>query len=266
MLEPLVSDDTFEQWQQLLDQEDPVIYEELRQFWQSRDPTLVTTYNERLLEHWERIAYTREHFTRADDLPYGTDDRGEFWVRYGTPDRQYDGQLKATRGQVSTVCMILSCNSGIMGNAVFELDQRPYYDIWIYEKPNQHMKYNLVLIFGEDPKSGFGRLEIIEDFIPSRAFSFSNRYSAPSLLRESAGKASNLMSPGMVMQWIYYKQLATKDFYFANRFNEMTFEWDRVGPNPALGKHAGHTQLQQTRITTIRNMKVAPEEVSTYEK
>lgn len=52
-------------------------------YWRKRDPNLKTEVNERLLEHYIRIAYAR--------LEYGQniwpwDQRGEFYVRYGEPD------------------------------------------------------------------------------------------------------------------------------------------------------------------------------------
>lgn len=267
MLEPLVDREAYKRWKDLLEQNDPRLYRELRDFWGQLDPTPATRYNERLLEHWERIAYARREFTRAAEPPYDTDERGPAWVRYGAPDRQYQGRFLITPGDVAGVCRQLKkCDGSVMANAIMGLDHQPYYELWIYRRPNTEMRYNLVLIFGDSPTSGFGRVETIDDLIPSRAFSFSDRYAAPSLLYELEFKAGKKMSPGMVMQWIYYRQLATKDFYFADRFDRMVFEWDRADPNnPYLGKHAGPMHAQRARMVTLQNLKKAPGQISTYE-
>jgi hypothetical protein len=37
-------------------------------FWKSRDPILVTPYNERLAEHFQRLRYARSHFRRFTDM------------------------------------------------------------------------------------------------------------------------------------------------------------------------------------------------------
>jgi len=54
-----------------------------RRYWEIRDPDPQTAANERLLEHWIRIAYARIEFGR-DEWPW--DARGEAYVRYGEPD------------------------------------------------------------------------------------------------------------------------------------------------------------------------------------
>ncbi|MCZ6635946.1 MAG: tetratricopeptide repeat protein [bacterium] len=52
-------------------------------FWRMRDPAPVTASNERLLEHYRRIAFALEHFG-AYRFPW--DARGEAYIRYGRPD------------------------------------------------------------------------------------------------------------------------------------------------------------------------------------
>lgn len=55
----------------------------LRQFWARRDPDLMTQVNERLIEHYRRVWYARDHFGQKK-APW--DRRGEVYVRYGDPD------------------------------------------------------------------------------------------------------------------------------------------------------------------------------------
>ena len=52
-------------------------------FWAGRDPAPVTASNERLLEHYRRVAYALEHFGTFAQ-PWDT--RGEIYIRYGRPD------------------------------------------------------------------------------------------------------------------------------------------------------------------------------------
>ena len=55
----------------------------LRRFWAGRDPDLITPVNERLLEHYRRVTYSRQHFS-AGKKPW--DRRGEAYIRFGEPD------------------------------------------------------------------------------------------------------------------------------------------------------------------------------------
>ncbi len=52
-------------------------------YWGTRDPDPKTAVNERLLEHFIRIAYARIEFGRQD---WPWDPRGDFYVRYGPPE------------------------------------------------------------------------------------------------------------------------------------------------------------------------------------
>ena len=55
----------------------------LRRFWGRRDPNLLTEVNERLLEHFRRVWYARQNFSKGRQ-PW--DRRGEVYVRFGEPD------------------------------------------------------------------------------------------------------------------------------------------------------------------------------------
>lgn len=265
MLKPLVERSLYKKWERLMEAGDADLYRELRLFWQLADPTPATQYNERLIEHWERIAHARKHFDRKQDSPYGTDDRGLVYVQYGSPDRKVDGRLHITRGEVASVCSQLRlCNSEIMPTVAMDLHTHPYYEIWIFDRPNMDMEFDLVLIFGDKARGGFGKVETVEDFIPSRAFSLSNRFNSPSP-GTGANNPGEKMTPGMVLQWLYYEKFSTTDFFFANRFGELGFQWDRADKSdPRLGKHQGPVQQERSKMITRRNLNHAPPEMSTY--
>lgn len=55
-------------------------------YWRANDPLNLTEYNERLLEHYSRVAYANLRFTtKTDSTPGWKTDRGEVVMRYGEP-------------------------------------------------------------------------------------------------------------------------------------------------------------------------------------
>jgi len=65
-------------------------YKDLKRFieyyWNVRDPLLMTDYNERLLEHYSRVAYANLRFSVKDmDVTGWRSDRGDIVLRYGEP-------------------------------------------------------------------------------------------------------------------------------------------------------------------------------------
>ena len=70
-------------------------------FWAGRDPAPITVANERLLEHYRRVAYALEHF---GEFQHPWDARGEVYIRYGRPDhvsRSDDIRLETERRVVA---------------------------------------------------------------------------------------------------------------------------------------------------------------------
>ncbi len=55
------------------------------QFWARRDPDILTKINERIIEHYRRIWYSRTFFS-SNTYPW--DQRGIVYVRYGEPDHR----------------------------------------------------------------------------------------------------------------------------------------------------------------------------------
>jgi len=264
MLRPLAGNQNYKRWQELLEQEDPGLYSELRGFWQLLDPTPGTLYNERLLEHWERITVVRERFQKKSDPPYGTDERGVMYVKYGPPDRQAEGRLRADRSKVIQVCQeIGGCNTDLMPEVVYELDMQPWYEIWVYDRPNKEMQYNFTAIFGEKPGGSFGRVVTIEELIPSSAFTLGSRFNFTLLQAGATVSPSGKVTPGMIIQYLYYEQLAGVDYFFAHRLSRFNNEYFR---NEGNIKYQGHFQSLEARGLTLENRNKAPSELSTYEK
>lgn len=57
-----------------------------RDYWRQRDPDPTTPLNERLIEHYARVAYSRLFFSEEK---YPWDERGEPYIRYGRPDLRF---------------------------------------------------------------------------------------------------------------------------------------------------------------------------------
>src|SRR3984957_7783672 len=77
-------------------------------FWQRRDPTPDTEENEYKEEHYQRIAYSNEHF--AAGIPGWKTDRGRIYIIYGKPDEieshpsggTYERPIEEGGGETST--------------------------------------------------------------------------------------------------------------------------------------------------------------------
>ena len=57
----------------------------LKRFWNSKDPDLSTSVNERLLEHYRRVWYALTEFSKGKK-PWDT--RGDVYIRFGEPDHR----------------------------------------------------------------------------------------------------------------------------------------------------------------------------------
>ncbi len=62
----------------------------VNKFWDHKDPLFLTRYNERLLEHYSRVAYSDLMFSVAKQNVTGwKSDRGEIMLRYGEPENRF---------------------------------------------------------------------------------------------------------------------------------------------------------------------------------
>lgn len=61
-------------------------------FWKSRDPDPSIAENERLMEHFRRLKFAREHYHFTAPPYY--DDRGKIYIKYGEPDARYHSSIE----------------------------------------------------------------------------------------------------------------------------------------------------------------------------
>ena len=110
--------------------------EMVRRFWNRLDPTPLTPVNERLIEHYRRVAYARQNFPGGKQ-PW--DDRGDVYVRLGSPDhisRSDDIRIECD----PTVCnarenfanRLHSVHPVAFGRPTFPVTGNQRWEYWVY--------------------------------------------------------------------------------------------------------------------------------------
>ncbi|MFC1558823.1 GWxTD domain-containing protein [candidate division KSB1 bacterium] len=101
-------------------------------FWRKRDPLFLTEYNERILEHYSRVAFSNLKFTpkKMKNPPQGwKTDRGMIYIRYGQP-------LRIAR---------LRPSHSAAGGSGFELTEIWYYNNFSFAFSDEYMTGNFIL-------------------------------------------------------------------------------------------------------------------------
>ncbi len=201
----------------------------IKKFWIERDPTPTTPWNERLSEHWQRVAYARRNHTHNRSSPYGTDDRGVFHVKYGTPDR-------ITRG-TANVSSAEQRQYGISTDFVARFDRSPQYEIWRYA--TMHRGEFTYFLFGNVGGTGpFTHVRGLHEILPSSA------RLPPSL--DPNSPLSRGIRPWHYLELLYYDDLARMGGPFGLRFGELERLWNRSRePNEGLLEAASQRFLAE---------------------
>lgn len=280
-LEPLATDSELRSWRANLERGDPLIFRQLTGFWKKMDPTLSTEHNERLVEHWERIAYARKNFDRGQRTAFGTDERGEVYLRYGEPDLVKNGVLQYHSSLAKSIIVDIIQTGLRDPNAYRRLDSpiknypnsfareaqnhhlSPEYEIWVYRVLNPDSEDHTIFTFGSNAETGnFERVTSVEDFIPNEAFSMGARQIiSVSGIRghETINQFSALKNirVGIVLQMMYYDQLSTVDAFFGNMYEDIASRVnDRSSISPSLGeemKTRSQMELTERRLRSPRD-------------
>lgn len=122
-----------------------------RRFWIQADPSPLTHVNERLIEHYRRVAYARANFG-AGRFPW--DDRGEVYVRFGAPDhisRSGDMQLEmdrevqdARQNFVNRRRLSLQVTPG---QPIFPVPRDTWWSYWVYTDLDKGTEFTFVRRF-----------------------------------------------------------------------------------------------------------------------
>ncbi len=194
--------------------EDPVALAlEIERYWMELDPTPTTIVNERLLEHWKRVTDARVLFAYNRSSPYRTDDRGTYYVKYGTPDRMMRGTLSVSRWEQDLI--------GIPREVVERYDKFPQYEIWRFATlhPGRFTYY----VFGNLEGSGpFQRVDGLHELIPRGARSYTVDYRGA-----NAPLGSTVTGRRAVhyLEYAYYRDVAGMGGPFGLRADELDRLW-----------------------------------------
>lgn len=233
---PLLEDEQAERWRRMARREEPELLREIKAFWLQKDPTPTTLLNERLIEHWERIAYARANFTKTKAPPYGTDDRGIIYVKYGKPDRSraltlgiHEGIMMQWATKRDPIGQVLNALIEVgepaatdprqerteLRKTINKFNYFPDCEVWAYH--DQLENRNVIYLFGpRGGKGSFGLRSGLEELIPDDAFH-----------RIRTGEFRGLL-PGALIQLMFYHELAAFDASFAERLNELEQAWERA--------------------------------------
>ena len=196
-----------EHWAQVGRDDPASLATAIKRFWIERDPTPSTPVNERLIEHWRRVAQARREFVYDRSSPYGTDDRGTFFVKYGAP-------AEITWGHAS-VDAYEEALYRLPAYLRISVDVAPQFEIWLYEtiRPDEATYF----LFGNTDGTGpFKHVEGLHRILPSNTW----RRLGRRRIRTSD-----------VLQLVYYADLARAGGPFARRYAEL----DRIWLSPGRG-------------------------------
>lgn len=271
-------------WLSLLENNDPALYIELKTFWINNDPISSSPYNERLIEHWERIHRAQKNFTKNTNSVYATDDRGLIYVKYGEPDDIQKGTLSLNNTDIqlwakeiltrqepsdaftSTGMSFEQRALSILSTEVLEdnlakqiVDRvlthhnHSDYEIWIYKRMNTGYRNNLIFIFGY-PAGGrpYGLVDSPEEFISNSAFR------PRSMRRENYS-----FNMGPLFQLSIYNDLKFVDDYFLDSFHDLQ---DNLYNNQSIIDESSSEYLRNKYSSELRSIQDnAPLQASIYD-
>ncbi len=268
---PVLTSSEKENLQHYLDEHDPRIYKKIRGIWNTRDVIISSEINERLIEHWERIIYAKENFTKNDTTVYGTDERGEIYVRLGEPTNIEKGRVGTSNHEVRAKLYDLQNKGHIHPQAseeVFRLQQHIMssvipadFELWQYYDVTEVERDQIFFLFGRRGGSGeFGLRNSVEEFISNSVFN-------NSAFGTRGGGGADIRI-GTFLQFVYYNDLSTYDRFFGNRLQEYDRAWqnsigfDRVDGRTLRNRISRSNATRATQSVYDR----APNDTSIYER
>ncbi|AXJ00240.1 GWxTD domain-containing protein [Cyclonatronum proteinivorum] len=286
-LSPLMPESLHAELVNRLKEGSPDVLAGIRGFFVQLNPVLTSNLNERLIEHWERIAYARKHFTRSRSSVYGTDDRGLIYVRYGPADRIETGSFtmnvndilgfageiinQQEREQAQNPSRGFDNEpGGLMGFILDEMFKdnlakliadnvlttriSDRYEIWIYENRAWPGRRNVTFMFGVNAQTGtYGLQTSPESFIPQSAF------------RERRMRMGDFnFNAGPLIQLSMYKDLRFVDDTYMDIYYDY---FDRLLSDESIIQESGYSYLlyrYADELEAIRNL--APQISSVYDE
>jgi len=265
MMEPLLERRVFRQWTRDFENRDSRLLREIRDYWVRHDVLPSTERNERLIEHWQRIHYSRKHFTNDTSTVYGADVRSEIYVRLGPPDRQRSGTLPLNTGEIRGRLFDLVEAGYIPVSQTYTLQSsimRGYipgrYDFWRYDHVSPEGP--VIYLFGRPGRENRYRLmESLDDFISGSSYR--------QVVLGTRGTRSAFRA-GYFLQLMLYNEAATIDHYFGNRLVEYDRVWNQaVFRRSADARLIGERNSPQLAAHDMRQIQIrAPLSKSSFER
>lgn len=276
-MKPLIGDGIYRQWRAWWEENSAELVSDMRGFWVQLDPTPAKTANERLIEHWERIATAKQRFTRNGKTIYGTDERALIYIRYGEPDRTESGiltlqsfnigpwlanQLRMKRETGSELPEQFEdldmAQMGRLENSIYQFHQYPEFEVWFYDRLAPGAEEPIPFIFGTDINTDeFTHLDSVEDFIPQRAYYPERIEEEDNLEFTRAG-----ITPALILQLLYYEQLIDVDPFFRTRLETLQNNILEQGLPAFQGMDL--TFANESRNLIQQRMTRTPKQRSTY--
>lgn len=280
-LAPVVGEGIYRQWNQWWQKKPASLGSDMRGYWVQQDPTPSKITNERLIEHWKRIVQSKSRFTKNSSTIYGSDDRALIYIRYGEPDRVRSGiltlqssnirpwlenqlQQPVSKDEMEGQPKDPEVRDAELTNRLLDImyryHQYPEFEIWFYENLHTSQQEPIIFLFGTDVSTNrFSLQTSLEDFIPERAFNSERERSEDEELNFTRAG----ITPALMLQLIYYEQLAQADPFFESRINDLKSDVLEQG----LKAYRGMDLQFRTESHDMVNRKIteAPVEKSTFE-
>jgi len=270
---PIAPDSVYADWRRMVNDRNPAVYKSIIAFWDSINFLPSPNYNARLLEHWERISYARKHYNTQSKAPYGTDIRGEFYVKYGEPAKTGTMEVEISPEEIQSVLSKMNVFYYNYSSTIdYYLDsinlttaEHPIsnIEIWKYNSTREDSDSYLMLYFIKNSNDGYEQIDVIDDLILSSSFLGNNRLNRETNDNIRARNSrTQLPSSGLLKQWIYYNRLRTFDETFAEIYAGM--ENDRFSEASSNFKtRSGHNFKFLNRAQAKKNLEDAPATSST---
>lgn len=287
MMRPILPESLYHSWLSMVRNYNPEIFSEMRGYWILNNPVQDTALNERLIEHWERIAYVRSNFRINNSTVYGGDERSIIYVKLGEPDKIESGTFLSNNNHIQFVAREIlrqqeeevdsfgqdvmqrlddsvqgmAMNSYYMNNLAKNITDRVLSErissnfmVWVYNRFDMGIPENLIYIFGKDASTGsFGLIRSPEQFIPSSAF------------RPVQVRGSNFrFNMGPILQMSIYNDLRFVDDKFMDIYNELA---DRLLSDESIISESSTSYLMYKFADELEAMRdAAPEHFSIYDR
>lgn len=283
-LKAIVGDGIYRQWTEWWEQENSrQLRSDIRGFWIQLDPTPARTVNERLIEHWQRIAVARERFTKNSSTIFGTDERAMIFVRYGEPDRVQNGLITLQEldvkpwlqrqiirrdnrrsdhtetGRPENEPEMPQLQEESLEFVIYDYHRYPEFEVWFYDEIAVESNEPVPFLFGTNARTDqFELVSSVEDFIPETAFNTSVFEDRDMATFTRAG-----ITPAIILQMLYYEQLSSVDSFFEERLNSLRDDILEQGREAFSGLDL---QFRDESASLVRQrVSAAPRQISTIE-